>query len=496
MKLVYDSYEGKGAFVKGYENVSAEEAKALAAEISAEGYAVTDTHSLGDNTFIFYKKGDEKKIFASYPNAWEAKIVTEEGALLHGLSDRTGKAICTPELTMVDTFDFGLSFVLRLEDGRFIVFDGGWETRDYAERLMAVLKKQCVTEKITIAAWIMTHPHIDHYRCYISFSKKFENQYTVQRFIYNFFDADTKNGTVAGAETEGPHMARFFEAVEKSGAPVYRVHTGEIFEIGSARFEVLSSPDDVMKNVVTNINTLSVVFKIHYMEQTILMTGDAMLPASHLSTRFGTYLKSDILQVPHHMFDGGCIDCYRLIDPETILIPCEDEYVFSVFSTRQSGSKEPNLFLLRDMNVKDCYTGARGNIVLPLPHAPRMNGKELLLADLARGDKSIGAKDWFFADITPKDCTFTVVNTSWGPATLRIDIVSAAGEVSVHDFKELTLPKSCYKTFTLTDEEGYEPEARGGAIEKYFKPGHKYVIRFRCYTPMIVKGPSAPIYHS
>ena len=48
----------------------------------------------------------------------------------------------------------------------------------------------------------------------------------------------------------------------------------------------------------------------------------------------------------------------------------------------------------------------------------------------------------------------------------------------------------------LTDEEGYEPEARGGAIEKYFKPGHKYVIRFRCYTPMIVKGPSEPIYHT
>ena len=108
--------------------------------------------------------GDEKKIFASYPAAKEAKIVSEAGALLHGLWDKTGRVLCTPLLTMVDTFDFGLSFVLRLTDGRFIVFDGGWETRDYAERLMAVLKKQCVTEKITIAAWIMTHPHIDHYR--------------------------------------------------------------------------------------------------------------------------------------------------------------------------------------------------------------------------------------------------------------------------------------------------------------------------------------------
>lgn len=496
MKLLYDTYEGKDAYIKGYEDVSAEDARTLQAEILAEGYEIADTHALGGNTFAFYKKAEENKIFSYYPEAREAKIATDTGALMHKTIDTSGKKLCKPLFTMVDTFDFGLSLVLRLEDGRFIVFDGGWETRDYAERLMAVLKKQCVTEKITIAAWIMTHPHIDHYRCYISFAKKFENQYTVERFIYNFFDADVTEDFIAGASKEGPHMARFFEAVAQSGAPVYRAHTGEIFEIGGMRFETLSSPDDTMKNRVTSINALSLVYKIFYADQTLLITGDAMLPSSHLASRFGKYLKSDILQVPHHMFDGGCIECYRLIDPETIVIPCEDEYVFSVFSTRQSGAKEPNLFLLRDLNVKDCYTGARGNIVLELPYTPRMNGRELLLADIERGDRSIGAKDWFFGDITTENCTFTIVNTSWATEKFRIDILSEEGETSVHDFKELFVPKSHFKTFNLMDAEGYEADARGGEIEKYIKEGRKYVVRFRCYTPMIVKGPSEPIYHS
>ena len=125
-----------------------------------------------------------------------------------------------------------------------------------------------------------------------------------------------------------------------------------------------------------------------------------------------------------------------------------------------------------------------------------MNGRELLLADIERGDRSIGAKDWFFGDITTENCRFTVVNTSWGVAKFRIDILAEEGEVSVHDFKELSVPKSCFKSFSLTDAEGYEADARGGEIEKYFKEGHKYVVRFRCYTPMIVKGPSDPIYHS
>ncbi len=496
MKLLYDTYEGKGAYVKGYEDASVKDALALAQSLSAEGYTVTDTEMLSENTFTFYEKDGEKRILAYYPEAKEIKLVTEEGTLIHGLTDTTKKKLCKPLFTMVDTFDFGISLVLRLEDGRFIIFDGGWETRDYAERLMAVLKKQCVTEEITIAAWIMTHPHIDHYRCYTSFSKKFENQYKVQRFIYNFFDFDASEDFIAGAAKEGPHMARFFEAVEKSGAPVYRAHTGETFEIGGMRFETLSTPDDTMRNRVTNINSLSLVFKIFCEGQTLLITGDAMLPSSHLAVRFGSYLKSDILQVPHHMFDGGCVDCYRLIDPETIVIPCEDEYVFSVFSTRKKSTKDPNLLLLRDLNVKDCYTGARGNIVLELPFAPRANGRELLLADIERGDRSIGAKDWYFGDITTESCDFTVVNTAWDTSVFRIDILAAEGETSVHDFKELSVPKSCYKTFRLTDAEGYEPEARGGEIEKYIKEGHKYVVRFRCYTPMIVKGPSEPIYHS
>ena len=496
MKLLYDSYEGKGARVCGYDAVSAEDARALEAEIEAEGYKAYDAHTLGDNTFTFYKKENTTKIFAHYPITKEVKITTDESTLIHGMRDLTGKKIAKAQLTMVDLFDFGLSMVLRLEDGRFIVFDGGWETRDYADRLMAVLKKQCVTDEIVIAAWIMTHPHIDHYRCYTAFSEKFANQYKVQRFIYNFFDSDTKNDIILGAEKEGPHIARFFAAVEKSGAPVYRAHTGEVFEIENARFEILSSPDDTLKSRVTDINTLSLIVKIYYKGQTILITGDNFFQYSRIAERFGTHLKSDILQVPHHMFVGGSIEGYRLIDPETILIPCEDEYVFSVYSTRSNATKAPSEFLMRDLHVKDCFTGARGDIILPLPYTPRANGRELLLADLEKGDRSIGAKDWFFADITPEDGVFTVVNTSWESARFRIDIISEAGNVSVHDFKELTVPKCCYKVLNLTDPEGYEPDARGGEIEKYLKSGVRYVVRFRCYTPLVVKGPNEPIYHS
>ncbi len=494
MKLIRDVYEGTGASVQSYEQVSASDAEALCKKLESEGFRYETKNLLGENEFSFYKRGNESRIFAYYKNLAEAKTVSEETPLLNGLCDEGGKKICKPLLTMIDLFDFGLSLVLRLEDGRFIIFDGGWEIHGDAERLMALLRKQCVTDEITIAAWIITHPHIDHYRFYMPFSEKYENQYKVQRFIYNFFDTDTKNAQVGGAESECPHIARFCDAVKKSGATVHRAHTGEVFEIAGARFEALSSPDDTMLQKGSDINSLSLVYKVYYMGQSLLFTGDCMLPNSRLAERFGAYLKSDILQVPHHMFNGGSIACYRYIDPETCLIPCEDEYVFSTISTRQKGTRESNLFLLRDMNVKDCFPGARGDVVLTLPYTARENGRALLLADLEKGDRSIGATDWFFGDITTENCTFAIVNSTWETVAVRIDLLAEDGG-SVHDFKDFKIPNFCFKTVSLFGEEGFIPEL-GGSARNPVKEGKAYVVRFRARGPIIVKGPSEPIYHS
>ncbi len=494
MKQAYEVYEGGGTLLRSYEQVSCEEAAALIKEAEAEGFSFETKNLLGGNTFSFFKKGEETKIFAHYPHMSKVTAVHEPRASLNGIFDTTGKAVCKPLFTMVDLIDYGLSLVLRLSDGRFIIFDGGWEIHGDAERLMALLKKQCVTETITVAAWIMTHPHIDHYRAYLAFSKKYENQFTVQRFIYNFFDSDATNAQVQGAEKEGPHLARFEEAVKKSGACVYRAHTGEVFEIEGARFEVLSSPDDTMTPAMKNINALSLVMKLLYMGQALLITGDCMLPTSRLSERFGAYLKSDILQAPHHMFDGGEIDCYRLIDPETCLIPCEDEYVFNTIATHQKGSRDSNIFLLRDMNLKDCYPGGRGNVVLTLPYQPRENGRALLLRDLALGERSIGARDWFFADITAENASFTIVNSTWGAISVRVDLIGADGK-SVHDFRDFTIPNFTYKTVSLLDEEGFI-EGFGAAGQIAMPEGKTFVVRLRAKEPIIVKGPSEPIYHS
>ena len=118
MKLIHDVYEGAGASVRYFEEVSAADIEALHAEMEAGGFSCDEENFLGENTFSFYKKGEASKLLAYYPKIGQAKLVSDENPIINGLSDRTGKKICEPLLSMVDTFDFGLSFVIRLEDGR------------------------------------------------------------------------------------------------------------------------------------------------------------------------------------------------------------------------------------------------------------------------------------------------------------------------------------------------------------------------------------------
>lgn len=62
-----------------------------------------------------------------------------------------------------------MSYVIRLTDGRFIVIDGGREFEPDSERLYQCLKNGSSGQNPVIAAWIMTHPHSDHFHCFIEF---------------------------------------------------------------------------------------------------------------------------------------------------------------------------------------------------------------------------------------------------------------------------------------------------------------------------------------
>lgn len=128
------------------------------------GYEVRENRT-EVNSFAILKKDNDLVLIGYYPSVKEMLLVTEPDSTYFSFKDTPCNEKTDATITQIDLLDFGLSYVVRLLDGRFIIFDGGWEFEPDADNLMKSLSDQSPYEKPIIAAWIMTHPHIDHYRC-------------------------------------------------------------------------------------------------------------------------------------------------------------------------------------------------------------------------------------------------------------------------------------------------------------------------------------------
>lgn len=384
-KRLYRTHEGQGVYTECYQEMSEEQCTEYCKQLEADGFALHEKHYLGVNTFYTYIKGQDVQFVSYYPNVQEMHVVSEPNSNWLAFSDNRGEDKVSTLLRQIDLEDFGESYVIRLRDGRMIVFDGGFEYEADADKLMNTLKEFSPDEKPRIAAWIMTHPHLDHYRCFLIFEEKYGEQVKIEKFIYNFPDTGEEEFEALPGLTkfeEAKYLERMYAAVERARACVYRAHTGQVYKIGNARLEILSSPDNTMEPPVKDFNQISLVIRMEIEGQIILWGGDAYFGKARLARRYGTYLKSDIFQVPHHGFQGGEERAYDFISPSVCLICGYDrvwlgnEFHFYELSYNQH--------LIYNMDIQEYLAGGSGDITLKLPYMPQTNGKVELIERIAK----------------------------------------------------------------------------------------------------------------
>jgi len=493
--IIYKSHEGQGTYVHSYEKVYGCEFESYVSEIKDAGYSVVKSYKLANNSFYILRKGNDAVFAAYYPGVREMRIVEEPNTNWFDFEDKGGIPTCDSLLTQIDLEDFGLSYVIRLCDGRFIIFDGGWEFEPDADKLINVMTQQSNGEKPVIAAWIMTHPHLDHYRCFFEFIRKYADDAIIECFMYNFPDANEKElETITALNTDDEilHLPRFYEAIEKVGAPVYRVHTGQVIDIANAHMEVLASPDDTFTNPLIDFNKTSLVIKMTIEGQPILWTGDSNFIESKLGQRWGAYLKSDIFQIPHHGFNGGRIMEFDLIDPVTVFAAVEGVDCFETIDYYY----DFNYHLMMEMRVEEFYTGSCGNITLKLPHTPCPNSKKMLLDKIEYHRKSLGLKTWLFEGVTTEDCTFTFINTA-GKATVYANLIFEDSSKNVLKIK-MDVPGGCVCHKNILDPKDADGDAlffnRASLKIKGVEPGSRFAVKFRSSLPIVVKWKNAPDY--
>ena len=384
-KRLYRTHEGQGVYAEYYWGISKKQCVEYCRRLEKSGFELYEEHSFGANTFYTYVKGTDIYFVSYYPNVQEMHIVSEPNSNWLQYSDRPGEDKVATLLRQVDLEDFGESYVIRLRDGRMIIFDGGFEKESDADALMRTLVKLSLYEKPLVAAWIMTHPHLDHYRCLLTFDKKYGNRVEIEKFIYNFPDTDEKNWEAMPELTmheEIKYLQKMYKVVERTGASVYRAHTGQVYQVGNAKMEILSSPDNTLMPPVKDFNQVSLVIRMEIEGQVILWSGDSYFEYTKMDERYGTYLKSDIFQIPHHGFPGGDIKTYDFIRPDVCLI-CGLDWVW-LGTKFKFYELECNQHLIYNMDVKEYLMGGDGDITLALPYTPEKDRKEELLKKIAK----------------------------------------------------------------------------------------------------------------
>lgn len=259
--------------------------------------------------------------------------------------------------------DCGMFYAIRLSDGSFFLIDSAHQnsTLDHI-RIHDFLRSLTPKgEKIRIAGWFLTHAHQDHIVKFMHFlSCNFEDC-EIDRVYYNFpaIDSESAKNWKSGDIV----TMREFEALMERRSDIKRVklHTGQHFFVKELEFYVLCTHEDIYPEEIVRFNDSSTVLLMKYQDTTVFWAGDAgEVESDIIASRYGSFVKSDILQAAHHGFRGGTVELYNLINAPVVLFPTSKEHLEE--NTHRETTK-----LAREL-ASEVYIAGEGTVGFELPY--------------------------------------------------------------------------------------------------------------------------------
>ena len=372
---VYDSsyqycYQGEG--------VNAEAFEAYCGDLVAAGYQLYTEHSAAGSTFRTYtNKTSNIMLYVAY-NAFASEATEETGhkptiRVIVGQLDKCGildedmlamqpftKLQASSITAVKESYDLsvkGQMYIVTLEDGSFIIVDGNSSSTVASDRIYEILldlykkghngKTPIRTNPIRIAAWYVTHNHSDHYGAMTRFINKYCKDYnkyfvTIDTMIANFHSDEGNYGVYVDKEislvirdTVAEISSKISDAPgEEAGMKLFKVHTGQRFWLANVECEVLYTHEDLYPGRLLVFNDSSTVIRmtLHHTDGTtrtegsatsVIWLGDVQTAGcQYMRSMYGSYLKSDMVQVSHHYATGSEFRVYQLAKPTWLLFPC------------------------------------------------------------------------------------------------------------------------------------------------------------------------------
>ena len=353
-------------------------------KLEAKGYTKYTETNIEDNKFAIYTNDNYTLNVGYYSQDKSARLLVEpKGALPTRAEDNKTEKVTDAQITMIAVAPadgLGLSVLIRLEDGRFIVIDGN-RSEDCAH-LIKTIKNQSsgyAKGKPVIAAWIITHGHHDHAGLLANkYNDIKRSGITVESILINV-------ASDAVAKTTGNGNGYAYKVIKEAaptfGADLYKPHVGQTFYISNCKIEILSTYEARFPELPETYNCFSTVMKMTFTDSktgtvtTFLSTGDATGSAMKLAYNVaGDYIKSDILCVPHHGFGSPVADLLKEVfiaaAPQLILWPALTS-TLEMTGKITGGVDSTHQVLFQTDSYKEVYwSGRRGgrDILVPLPY--------------------------------------------------------------------------------------------------------------------------------
>ncbi len=295
-------------------------------------------------------------------------------SVIPAIKDEDYKKVTDPTLTvmsldykrMLPGAAYGMSYVFTLSDGSYLVYDGGlWGDADHLIDFMEENNKR-EDGKVTVAAWIMTHAHYDHYECLKTVLEKFSDKLNIEQFVFNAAKKEYFSNEKAFDDFLTSTIYDLAEG-KFSSLKYVRLHTGQRMAIRDCIIEVFYTHEDIYPSMINEMNATSLITKVYLGGQTFMFLADnegqsdAILPKMYSDA-----WKSDFVQVGHHGYSGGTDELYDLIAPEYAMWPTA-AYFFNLVKEGK-WEKAHTIHLLETIKIKEAFIAEGGHRTLKLPY--------------------------------------------------------------------------------------------------------------------------------
>ncbi|MBQ3229038.1 MAG: MBL fold metallo-hydrolase [Clostridia bacterium] len=398
---------GDGCYCVVIGETNADEYKTYLSALAGKGYKTHASNDIAGNLFSTLYTENYTVNAGFYKNYEEVRIVIEpfsENTLPLVKSDL--KAVTTPQLTMIGLDNLigaeyqnnGLCLVYRLADGSFVIVDGGHseDAAVSAADIIAALREQSKDyaksdADIRIAAWIITHPHSDHFGTLVKGYSQF-TKFKVERVFANFWDEGTFEAFKSAKDTFASGKYTTYTQTpgiaEKLGAEYIVPHVGQAWWIGGTKFEFLYTLESFLPRTTPTFNTSSLIFRsvttdASGKEYKVMVTGDGTgYTMQIIADTFKEELKCDVVQLAHHGSitsgnSGGTQKAYEYMSPSVLFWPVGQKH----YATVKEYTYNHVLHDSRNPNFAELYiAGWQGNsVTISLPYTLGTAQKKVVL---------------------------------------------------------------------------------------------------------------------